>query len=791
MKKTAENNPQFERTFADLANAYLRDKAPKLIDFMLGFQILDKNEDETRAAGVFGFKVGNQMLYAPVFFLNGELKGHELLYIKEQDTFVPMQENWVNYLINRKPVQLGHNAGTTNRRELGIMEPNLAQYANSPISFGKQSNAFLVSSVRFGQDFDLGPFLAATQVEVDSDSQYCKTAAAADITAVYRALGVNAAEVIARSMQKSSAFSAAMLQFYDMDTLLPEAPVEKQAAATLDDSDKPLKDSDTLGFKKVQIISGADQSGGLFGLTEDERTRMQRDGIVIRDHRKDTSQVYRLDLAVSMQNPSESGVYDILVRPNTFEKMLVIAGPKTIGKGHANCLTVVRLDGKRWCNAKASAIWSARRLDNEWKTLWDDAQDVDSLKPGDTAVFIGEKGEGSLPFTVVTREVVDGVTRYMVSAQVSVEYLYRDSFSNPTSLNCGACCSGPSDCGITHDYPSTRLDNSSPGVADSYFGDTRTAEERLLSRYGYNVRPITINPQISRLVSAGNMLMVPKSFKALKLKDDDYNTQGLGVEPGSFADVYPALIKAGALRELTVWSNNGASYQYRVGDDLPSDRLSKAAALRLFVGDDGLAMHADDALAVLDEAALTGKVERLFKAASGPYLDEGPGAPSMALLDNQAMGQSDTWGAPTDQTVRARIPVDGMQTSPRRTRSITLDDAAISQALAAGRSGQKEVFDVSVLSGLVKAMNSDDVVDRYLGDLITGLDRVGRILFMFYWHNDRFVDRYGQEEMQELEDALRNTFKGMGDLVLFLKKKTIEPDMAMQGADVDLGEIGG
>lgn len=789
MKKTAENNPQFERTFADLANAYLRDKAPKLIDFMLGFQILDKNEDETRAAGVFGFKVGSQMLYAPVFFLNGELKGHELLYIKEQDTFVPMQENWVNYLINRKPVQLGHNAGTTNRRELGIMEPNLAQYANSPISFGKQSNADIVSSVRFGQDFDLGPFLAATQVEVDTDAQYTKSAAVADITAVYRVLGVQAAEVIARSMQKSSAFSAAMLRFYDMDTLLPVAPVEKKAEA-LDDSEKPLKNSETLGFKEVQIISGSDQSGGLFGLTEDERTRMQRDGIVIRDHRNNTSKVYRLDLAVSMQNPAESGVYDVLVRPDTFEKMLVIAGPKTIGKGHANCLTVVHLDGRRWCNAKASAIWSARRLDNEWKKLWDDAQAVDSLKPGDTAVVIGENGEGSLPFVVVSREVVDGVTRYMVSARTSIEYRYRDSFKNTASLS--SCCSPcPTDsCDISHEFPSTRMDGSGPQECCSP-SDNRTAEQKLMDRYGYDVRPITINPQISKLVPAGNMLMVPKSFKALKLKDDDYSTCGLGVDPGSFSDIYPALIKAGSLHELTVWSNNGASYQYRVGDAPPSARLSKAAALRLFVGDDGLALHADDALAVLDEAATTGKIERLFKAAAGPYLDEGPGAPSMALLDNQAMGQSDTWGAPTDQTVRARLPVDGMQTTPRRTRSITLDDAAISHALSAGQSGQKEVFDVSVLSGLVKAMNSDDVVDRYLGDLITGLDRVGRILFMFYWHNDRFVDRYGQEEMQELEDALRNTFKGMGDLVLFLKKKTIEPDMAMQGADVDLGEIGG
>ena len=60
------------------------------------------------------------------------------------------------------------------------------------------------------------------------------------------------------------------------------------------------------------------------------------------------------------------------------------------------------------------------------------------------------------------------------------------------------------------------------------------------------------------------------------------------------------------------------------------------------------------------------------------------------------------------------------------------------------------------------------------------------ILFMFYWHNDKFQERYGKQEMTELESALRNTFKAVGDLILFLKKKSIEPDMAVRGSDVDL-----
>ena len=86
----------FEQAFSNLAHAYLQDKAPGLMDHEVGFQLLDRNAENTKAVGVFAFKVGSLWLYAPMFFLNGDLKGHELLYLKNQDMFVPLKENWIN-----------------------------------------------------------------------------------------------------------------------------------------------------------------------------------------------------------------------------------------------------------------------------------------------------------------------------------------------------------------------------------------------------------------------------------------------------------------------------------------------------------------------------------------------------------------------------------------------------------------------------------------------------------------------------------------------------------------------
>src|SRR4029077_8419719 len=121
----------FEQAFSNLAHAYLKDKAPGLQDYEVGFQLIDRNPENTKAVGVSGFKVGSQWLYAPVFFLNGDMKGHEMLYIKNQDLFVPMKENWLNYILNKKPHILGSEVGR-NLQQIGVAPPHLYQLSRSP-----------------------------------------------------------------------------------------------------------------------------------------------------------------------------------------------------------------------------------------------------------------------------------------------------------------------------------------------------------------------------------------------------------------------------------------------------------------------------------------------------------------------------------------------------------------------------------------------------------------------------------------------------------------------------------
>ena len=101
------NHSELEKAFSQIAETYITDKAPLLTNYMLGFQLLKKTEDDTKACGIFAYKVGDELVYIPVFSIDGDVQGHELMYVVSRDQFVPSDEKWVNYLLSRKPLEPG------------------------------------------------------------------------------------------------------------------------------------------------------------------------------------------------------------------------------------------------------------------------------------------------------------------------------------------------------------------------------------------------------------------------------------------------------------------------------------------------------------------------------------------------------------------------------------------------------------------------------------------------------------------------------------------------------------
>jgi hypothetical protein len=100
--------------------------------YRVGFEIVHRNDDNTRLVGIFVFRVQKQLYFAPVFFINGSIKGTDLFYRHNQKAFVPMNEGWLEYLISMAETQDGQPIPMAERQNTR-RQMNLQSVVNPPV----------------------------------------------------------------------------------------------------------------------------------------------------------------------------------------------------------------------------------------------------------------------------------------------------------------------------------------------------------------------------------------------------------------------------------------------------------------------------------------------------------------------------------------------------------------------------------------------------------------------------------------------------------------------------------
>lgn len=772
---------QFEKTFADLAHARLRDRAPGLLDYLLGFQLLDKNEDDTHAVGLWGFKIGEELLYAPVFFLNGQLKGDDLLYLKSQDAFVPLKENWINYLLNRRPYVLGETE-FKDQADLGVMQPDFNTFARPPYSGSKYSSSSLrgiMDRLTDSVESNFRPFLPVI-VSSPAGEKRASLSTNWHLPNFIRKAGHKAARVFLNTMKKNATFTDSVLKFYKMDEIIDaakeafaNAPMEKVAA----DGDKMIEGT----APKVQIMI-SDRADVLDlddeMLSDAEKEKLQRDRYLVTDNRSDdeTGTVYDKQISKTLQNPSMSCYTNVLMTGGDFEKRLIMIAAKGCEKWRnhkRNMATVIDVSGGKLIMAQPRDIFT----DNEghdsdgWEKAFSALPDCSTAGERQKVVFVNEKGEGTTPFIVQRKISSDGQTM-----------LYGEFDEWPQAA--GSC--DKLDEILYPDYRG-RAFNQSDSSTGRFGGEMP---------YTNNDEPCIVltNKDGNNVTQIGKDFFVPNGFKCIKMIKEMTDPWKIDKSESSYqkekaeqrakidqlantqtlADIEMQLFKSAGAKEIQAITD-GIEWWVRDNNTMGSP-MSKIAAIRKLVID--YQLREKDALGILSKAARNGSPKYIVKMAqptAPPIPDPMVGTdPSLTTAPPVLYPQEDNISA--NQT-----PMDRYNTP--------MDMDATFQAEQAAQQGQKEVLDTSVISGLVKVMDPDTVVDNYIGDLMLGLDRVGRILFMYYWHFDKFKERYGSQDMPELEDNLKNVFDNLGDLTIFLKQKTIEPDVSDAVSETELEQI--
>lgn len=787
----------FEQSFSNLAHAYLRDKAPTLLDHELGFQLVDRNQENTKAVGVFAFKVGSQRLFAPVFFLKGDLKGHELLYMRNQDMFVPLKENWLNYILNRKPNILGTGVARQTSR-MGVRPPDLNRLSQSPYKF---------ASVAVGPT--IAPFmpcyghLATTDfgAAVNDYASHCRDRL--DLGHFLKQASLPALGAVVTMFKQRPAIAEAFDRWHGIGLLsqaIKEAKARLDTHSILDDPYAPVNrnrpriitgsilktaadgDNGPDYRQKIKIVTWDSSQVDKLpeGLDEEDQEKLLKDHVLIKDHRAGDEVSVPLNIQVEqrLSNPTETGIFQVLVKMHDFEKCLVVVDPHG-PDGRKNLLLVIRLDesSRNWGNFAPKTIWVAGQdesllpgSEESWDTWFDSLPDTTTL-PGtedsdDRYILVGPRRNATCPFKI-KREIGNSLGTKS----------YEVHFSTDT-------------------YPWRPRGVCSSQSVDMY--DPWADGERLHldAKDGTDLR------------STNGDVYIPKGYKVLKLQPtradaeakesdggvccgspaDNAHSDTPPVQPGNLLDAtLHVMQKTAALRI----DYDGVGYSVNRGNSLrPND-----AVIHL-VRDHGL--REDAGRHLLKQAAELHRHGQAFECRvkyASPFLtDGGPTAPG--YYDDQMYSGHNPmgWDGPTQQSYGEDIPIPEMSANntDRNIYNVNpnnmpepMDVNGVNQAM---QSGQREVFDTAMIGSMLKAVRDDTMIDRYLPDLIKGVDRLGRILFMFYWHQDKFAERYGKQDMPELEDSLRNAFEMNGDVVLFLKQKTVEPYPEEDVQDIDLGQ---
>lgn len=763
----------FEQALSNLAHAYLKDRAPQLLDHELGFQLVEKNEDNDRAIGIFGFRVGSQLLYAPVFFLNGELKGNELLYLKDSDTFVPMKENWINYVLNRKPNVIGEEV-QPNLGSIGVERPDMDMFRESPGKYGSDRGAMpdWLAPAMPGLMYALGRYEAnglhvPELVKENADAatkflQYMSAfpSLAEPIVQVYGKDLVHEAIKTARTADSCSPRGSRKRRKkkYLTGSVYKEKSAAEQARERINDNLRIWIFDDTTDVRARNCSKG---------LNEKQAQELKRDGVYVSDERTDddVSHAYKVQEPLSLMNPDDTGVYEVLCKPDTFRRCLYIHSPHNARGTKPNGVIVSLEDGnKAWTETHPGSIFISDEYDGEtFRDYFDKLPETTSLEVGATYVVVAQNGQGTSVFEVEKSLPAEGDEK-------CYEVYWRNRYY--------------------------RRPDHLPPIAEhryEYDSDCEGADTLTLNRI-----------KGPRFVVRQCCVYTPDGAKAIKLKgppeekDDDCcrpiccstdsgdSSDPPAIRPGNLVDLQVGIYKTS--EELRVFNNGTEAI-------VDGNRMTPLHALVHLVRDYGL--REKTAKELLKEAQLKRGIKCRVKVAQ-PYQALGypPSAPSFpdSRMD---MGTDGFLGSglptqhnyPNDELLQQVEGMQGAGSDPLMSPPPEgMDGMMVGQELAnAAQTGQKEVLDTSLLSNLLKGTQNETLIDKHLSNLMKGLDSLGRLLFNMYWHHDKFEDRYGGNNLPEMTDAMKNAYEALGDVTLELKQNTVEP-YPDEGVDPSFGE---
>lgn len=679
----------FEAKFGQLVDSKLAEAMPSLVTYRIGFQVIDKSEDEKQAVGIYAFIVNDAWLYMPVFFLNGAIKMVHL-YVKQNDIFVPARDNWVSMFKEQGTGVLGHLVDRNN--------PKL-DMASAP------ENVAITDVRNYGTNKFASELSSANSIisKEELDSMLASRGSfKINLFDMMEKLGEEAVATFSNMLTSSPEFANAFFTFYKPSDLERTSAVLKEAAVKEVYNKEKQTDS-------VNIITSITDPK-VKALKPEDKKMLVQSGFFVDDKRYNFSKVFHTSIDTkTIASPTTSGLYDILLRDGEFKTMLVLFATDLERSPEYSIKDKMKEIGRPCAliDLKNPGYYAMRKSSDLL------GRPADQLDPKITKAIEG----GSKPTAKLFKE--QGPECYLITQGSANAYEVR--VTNVSSTPDGKI--------------SVYVSNGFP----RYLIKTEIMEEPRSLYLNFTDKP-------GKLIIIGDTMHVPsnaKVFKRLPYSEDK------SLAFGTMGTLYPAMTKVAGLTSATIYSDGDIAL-VKVGEQT-TGMIPKLEAVKHLVYNVGI------------EGS---QINQLLKHAASQ-----PGHKADFLLK--------VADAYVRESVAARKVPMVLESQKRHGGKPISPPNIVSAAIKASGTGIQEVFDVAVIKSLINAADVSELRKDYVTELVRGMDKVGRILFLFYWHKDEFQDRYGKDELVELEDTLKQVFVSLGDLIIFLKEKIVySPDTA-------------
>lgn len=733
---TSIDDRTFEQSVAELAVNAVKSKFPELLDYALAFQLVDRSEDDTKAVGFFGCRIGELLLYVPIFFVKGDIKGTDLGYIVEEDRFIPLTEDWINSLIKKKTFTIGEKA-PEHRRHLGITGPDLRRLRIPPMD-SKVASARRIP-VRIKTEYDPNDPLTRHAVQMFKTAQ--RVQKQLDIPELPDVLALhNMTEAFLKNAKESPKLASIVFSVYAPEDFVRAVEV-KEALCNVEKSLTKTAGETTSSCDIFDISDLYTRPRACAKLSLDEKHALVRGEVVIKDAR-DATQVRTVideQLERSVSNPSDFGVYDTILASGDVEPLLILPLQSQCSPPDVRLV----IYGNNQCElVPKRSLWVRRKLADE-----------------DAEAFLKKIGT---PVSQASAETFATSTIFvLVSACGSSAYgPYRVShaISSVTEDHRGSLVISVIDDAMPYELTTSAVIRSSPSYVPSRRGafdiDTSRQKQLFLEPTSLNKPSIGINT-----IRVGRQ----STYYVVPLERFSGNAGRL---PAANPDIVLMFEKAAkACETMFDGSKFIIAYDQKTYHAATIKQACDILCRRLH-------LRGDDAKHMIYATVDRMKTKQRFFVKEASQFD----VPDFDAKFDPTLGSPVLEGGISVEKMlehkRSFDPVAAQvyQHYKDENNYTALYQKDIDMLNAALNSGQKDIFNAAAIGALINLENIDDEVSSYLPALVKALDKLGRLLFMFYWHNDAVVDRYGKVESKALEDDLENVFKSLGDIVIRLRK---------------------